>query len=102
MKKRTDMLESSVRKLIAPVLRDCPQECGIVTITEVEISSDLSFATLSIGVLRKPEAAMEFLETRRPQLQKILGQLKTHKTPKLRFRLDTTAERGSRIDKLLG
>ena len=101
MTKRTDMLESSVRKIIAPILRDCPQECGIVSITEVELSSDLSFATILVSALMLPKAAMEFLESRKKSLQREMGKLKTHKTPQLRFRLDTRAEEGSRLDKLL-
>lgn len=96
------MLETSVRKIIAPILRDCPQECGIVTITEVSVSSDLSFATILVSALRKPQAAMAFLESRMKPLQKEMGRLKTHKTPQLRFRLDQSSEKGSRIDQLLG
>ena len=102
MKKRTDMLESSVRKIIAPILRDCPRECGIVTITEIDVSSDLTYATILVSALQKPELAMEFLDARQRELQKRMGQLQTHKTPQLRFRLDRRAEEGSRIDKLLG
>lgn len=102
MKKRTDMLESSVRQIIAPILRECPQECGIVAITEIELSSDLSFATVYVSALMHPEAAMEFLDSRQRELQRRMGELKTHKTPQLRFRLDQRSEKGSKIDQLLG
>lgn len=101
MTKRTDRLEPSVRKIIAPILRECPPECGIVTITEIEVSSDLSYATVHIGALRKPEVALAFLEGRQRELQRQMGALQTHKTPQIRFRLDTRAEEGNRIDKLL-
>lgn len=102
MTKRTDRLASSVRAIIAPVLRECPRECGIVTITEVDISSDLAYATISISALREPTAALAYLESRRRDVQKAMGQLQTHKTPHVRFRLDRSAEQGSRIEKLLG
>lgn len=95
------MLATSIRKIIAPVLRECPRACGVVSITNVELSSDLSFATVSVSALREPEEAMAFLEVRRRALQKNLGALQTHKTPQLRFRLDCTAEEASRIEKLL-
>ena len=95
------MLASSVRKLIAPVLRECPQECGIVSITDVEISSDLSYVTISVSALRNPEVALAFLETKKRELQHLLGQLQTHKTPKLRFRIDRRSEEGSKLEKLL-
>ena len=101
MTRRTDMLAPTVREIIAPILRECPQECGIVSITGVELSDDLSYATILVSALMQPKAAMDFLESKRKLLQKNLGRLKTHKTPLLRFRLDTSAERGSRLDKLL-
>ena len=101
MQKRTDMLSSSARKIVAPVLRECPQVCGIVAITEVDVSSDLSYVTVYVSALRKPEEALDFLQGRRRELQKALGGLKTHKTPQLRFRLDRRSEEGSRLDELL-
>lgn len=101
MTKRTERLEPSVRKIIAPILRECPAECGIVTITEVDLSPDLSYATIYVSALRKPDTALEFLESRQRELQKQMGKLQTHKTPKVRFRIDTTAEQGSRMEKLL-
>ena len=101
MTKRTDMLESSVRRLIAPILRECPRACGIVTITRVDVSSDLSFATVYVSALQSPTAALEFLNDRQRKLQRRMGELETHKTPQLRFRIDTTAEEGNRIEKLL-
>ncbi|NOS67081.1 MAG: ribosome-binding factor A [Candidatus Peribacteraceae bacterium] len=101
MTKRTERLEPSVRKIIAPILRECPRECGIVTITKIDVSPDLSYATIYISALMKPKAALEFLESRQRELQKLMGNLQTHKTPHIRFRLDTTAEEGSRMEKLL-
>ena len=101
MVKRTDMLASSVRAIIAPILRECPRECGVVAITEIDLSSDLSYATVYVSALRKPEIALQFLEERRSELQRRMGGLQTHKTPQVRFRLDRRAEEGSRIEKLL-
>lgn len=95
------MLGSSVREIVAPVLRECPPECGIVSITGVEVSSDLSYATLSLSALQNPEAALAFLEGKRRDLQKRLVALQTHRIPKLRFRIDRAGEQGARIEKLL-
>lgn len=95
------MLASSARKIIAPILRQCPRECGMVTITDVELSRDLSHVTVSISALKEPALALKFLMSRSRELQRLMGQLETHKTPMIRFRIDTTAEEGSRIDELL-
>ena len=101
MSKRTLMLASTVRELIAPVLRSCPAACGIVSITRIEISPDASYATVYISALEKSEEALSFLETERLDLQRKLSKLPRRVIPKLRFRIDDTIERGMRIDKLL-
>jgi ribosome-binding factor A len=101
MARRPDMLASTVRQLIAPILRECPPECGVVSISRVDISSDLSYATLYVSALKKPEVAIGFLEGKTKEMQRKLSALGTHRTPHLRFRLDTQLDEGNRIDELL-
>ena len=101
MSKRTNMLASVVREIIAPVLRECPTECGIVSITEVEVSSDFSYATVYISALQEQKSALEFLEKRRNALQRSLSSMHRAHIPMLRFRIDDRAEKGKRIDELL-
>ena len=101
MSKRPAMLGSVIRGIIAPVLRECPPECGIVTITNVVVSEDFSYATVFISSLSMPETALAFLEGQTLPLQRGLSVLNRKRIPHLRFRLDHTAERGGRIDALL-
>lgn len=97
------MIGSVVRSVVAPLLRDCPQACGIVALTEVEVSQDLSFATCYVSALKEPEQALAFLESRSREFQKALGQkLQIFRVPKVRFRIDPRTERGERLEKLLG
>jgi len=95
------MLASVVREVIAPVLRECPTECGMVSITEVEVTNDFSYATVFISSLKEPDLAMQFLKGRQQHLMRDLGKLYRKHIPTLRFRIDPRTERGSRIDKLL-
>lgn len=95
------MLASVVRKLIAPVLRECPPECGVVSITGVEVSDDFSYATVYVSALSEPQRALKFLEARAPHLQRSLSALSRRRIPLLRFRCDTSGERGDRLDALL-
>ena len=95
------MLASAIRALIAPVLRDCPAKCGIVSMTEVEVSRDFSYATALISALEHVDLALEFLNKRAPELQRSMSLLGRKKIPLLRFRIDPRTERGSRIDQLL-
>lgn len=101
-KKRPAMIASVVRSVVAPLLRACPQSCGIVSLTEVEVSEDIGFATCYVSALHEPEQAITFLQSHIPELKKGLGAaLQMHRAPFLRFRIDPRTERGSRIDKLL-
>ncbi|MFH0851856.1 MAG: ribosome-binding factor A [Candidatus Peregrinibacteria bacterium] len=100
--KRPAMVGSVVRSVIAPFLRECPQACGIVSLTEVEVSSDLSYATCYVSALFDPQQAVTFLKEQIPELRSRLGKaLQIHRTPLIRFRIDPRAERASRLDELL-
>lgn len=102
MSKRTEMLGSVVRSLIAPILRECPRECGIVSLTRIDVSADASYATVFVTALRQPESALDFLHNRRKDLQKKLSTIPRRKVPVLRFRLDREMEQSNRLDELLG
>lgn len=101
MSKRSAALASAVREIIAPVLRTCPLECGVVSFTEVVVSADGAYATAYVSALRNPEAALAYLESQRARLQRDLGCLRSRHIPRLRFRVDETPIRASRIDALL-
>jgi len=95
------MLASVIREVIAPVLRECPEKCGVVSITEVEVSKDFSYVTFYVSALTEPDLAISFLESRIFVLQRSLGQLYRKRIPLIRFRKDPRTEQGSRIDELL-
>jgi len=95
------MLASEVRKIIAPFLRESPPECGLITLTEVEVTDDCSYATIFVSALQNPETALSFLEEKLPELQKSLLKLERKRLPIIRVRYDDRGERGQRIDMLL-
>jgi len=95
------MLASSIRELVAPILREAPPECGIVSLIDVQISDDRSWVTGLVSALREPELALEYLKQHTPDMQKRLGALGLQRMPRLRFRLDDRLVRGDRIDQLL-
>lgn len=95
------MLASVIREHIAPVLRTAPPACGIVTITEVEVSPDMMHATVYVSALERVEEALAFLEERRSRLQQSLAGWNAMRIPRIRFRVDPRTERGRRMDALL-
>ena len=85
-----DLLESTVRD----------PRIGMVSVTDVEVTHDLSMARVYVSVLEQGEAreqAMEALQSAagfvRRQLASRLG---LREVPELRFVLDTSIERGAR------
>ena len=101
MSKRSKMLASVIREVIVPVVQKCPAQCGIVSITEVDVSDDFSFATIYISALHHPENAITFLVRHTKELHTKIGRLYRKKIPQIRFRLDYRIDRGERIDNLL-
>ena len=96
------MLASVIREVIAPVLRECPPECGMASMTDVEVSPDYAYVTISVSALRQPELLLTYLEERRPALQRSIGgHISLRRIPLIRFRLDASVARSDRIDRLL-
>lgn len=101
MSKRPKMLASVIREVIAPKLRECPQACGIVSITELIVSDDFTHATVYISAVREPERALQFFEDEKKEIQRLLGTLYRKRIPEVRFRVDERGEHGAHIEKLL-
>lgn len=90
--------------ILETTLRD-PRLGAMVSITDVEVTQDLSMARVYVSVLEQGEArdrAMEALASAagfvRRQLAPRLG---LREMPELRFVLDTSLERGARVEDIL-
>ncbi len=101
MSKRPKMLASVIREIIAPILRECPPACGIVSITQIEVSDDFTYATVYVSALNEGKQAVEFLKHRANDLQRRMSAINRKRIPLLRFRLDQTIEKSTRLDELL-
>lgn len=73
----------------------------MVSITEVEVSEDFSYATIYISALEDADTALKFLEKKLPSLQSALGKIHRNRVPELRFRIDPLIDRAGRVDDLL-
>ncbi len=104
---RTDRAVSTVRKALAEPISALARARGValVTITEVEVSSDLRYGTVHLSVYGDDAQQAEFLAAVRGQaaaLQAVLGQtLRTRNVPVLSFTLDDSIARGDRINQML-
>lgn len=108
MSRRTErvsvLLHEEISRLLLEGLHD-PRLGQLVTVTKVEISSDLRVATVLITVLGDPDDtrdAMAGITSASGFLRREIGQrLKLKRTPELRFSLDGSIQEGDRVLALL-
>ncbi|HMN45720.1 MAG TPA: 30S ribosome-binding factor RbfA [Povalibacter sp.] len=94
-------IQRALSDLIRREIRD--PRLGMVTLTEVRVSSDLSYATIYYSVLNaKPEEAHEVLISAADILRGPLGRaLQLRHAPELRFVPDELIESGARLSALI-
>ncbi len=98
------LMKREVAQILARDLRD-PRLSSLVSVTDVEVTQDLSFARVYVSVL---EGGMDRDRAIRT-LQRAAGfvrhelapRLGLREVPELRFVLDTSIERGARVEDLL-
>lgn len=94
-------IQQALSELIRRDVRD--PRLGMVTLTEVRMSSDLSYATVYYSVLAAdPAQAQEILEAAAGMLRGPLGRaLGIRHSPELRFVKDELIENGARLSALI-
>ena len=98
--------ELLIRALGEVVRRELPvAETGVITVTDVGLSSDLRSAVVFVSILGDDEQkakGLSALISHRKHLQGLLGQAVVLKyTPKLAFRMDDSLARGDRVLNIL-
>lgn len=76
----------------------------IITITKVETSSDLEWTKVWVSILPflRAEMVLRVLNSQNYRIQKLLNsRLKIKIIPKIKFELDSSGEKISRVEKLL-
>jgi ribosome-binding factor A len=106
MSQRTERVDELLRQEISEILRrdvDDPR-IGFATITDVETSPDLRSARVWVSVIGQPAEREETLAALRramPFVRRSLGRLRLRRIPELHVRMDDSAERGTRVLRLL-
>ena len=107
MTARTDRIDELLRQEIGAILARDVQDprIGFVTITDVETAPDLSIARVWVSVIGQPDErtkTMRALEHAMPFVRRELGsRIRLRRIPALHVRADDTAERGTRVLRLL-
>lgn len=107
MTARTEQLDQLLRQEIAEIVtRDVADpRIGFATITDVETTPDLRHADVWVSVIGQPaerHATIVALGRAMPFVRRELGhRLRLKRIPELHVKLDDTAERGTRVLRLL-
>ena len=107
MSERTKQLDELFRQEIAEIVTRevADPRIGFATITDVETSPDLRHAQVWVSVIGQPkerDTTIEALGRAMPFVRRELGhRLRLKRIPELHVRLDDTAERGTRVLRLL-
>lgn len=105
--KRTRQLSDVIQRDLSEIIRREVRDPGLgfVTISGVEVSTDLKLARVHVSVFGSDDEQLKtlgILESHRKAIRAALAsRLHTRHTPDLEFRLDHTAERAGRIEELL-
>ncbi len=97
-------LKKVLSNTIAYDLND-PKISKITTVTDIRLSSDLSYADVYVSVMGTDwdkNQTIEGLESATGYLKKVIGkEVKIRQIPELRFHLDNSLEYGMYMDKLI-
>jgi len=94
--------QEEISKILMTEIKD--EEIQFVTITDVDTTSDLSFAKVYFTVLDDSlkQQTLEALKKAAPFIRtKLAERVEIRHTPELRFIYDTSIEYGNNIDKIL-
>ncbi len=98
-----DLIRNELAELVRREMRD--PRVGLVTISSVEVSTDLSHATVKVSALGEEaprlEAVRALAHARGYLRRELARRLDLRLTPELHFRLDRGAEYSQRISDLL-
>jgi ribosome-binding factor A len=98
----SDLLREEIADIIFFKLKD--PRIGFMTVTGVDVTDDLKIAIVYVSILKEEEkqSTLEVLHAAKSFIRSELSKrLKMKFIPSIDFRLDTSAEYGSRIEQLL-
>lgn len=109
-KRRTERISSEVKKELSKILRDDLNDPrlsteAMVTITDVEVTNDLSYADCYVSVLGDTSNkgdVIEALDQAKGYIKILIGErMRLRSMPEFRFKIDNSIEHGAYMDKLI-
>jgi ribosome-binding factor A len=100
---RMERVRELLKRTLGEIVRRLypPNDLGLITVNEVDVSKDLTLGTVYIGVVgddAQKKRALKRLANDRQRIQfEMTKKVVLKNTPVLRFRLDESVERGNRV-----
>lgn len=107
MKLRTERLAQIIKKEISEIIQFALKDkrVGFVTITDVTVTNDLSFAKIYVNILDDETKVNERFESLKKAKgfirSQLASKLSTYKVPELIFILDDSLKKGNRIEEII-
>ncbi len=104
---KTGRITSDVKMMLSDILRDVkdPRVSKLLSIVKVDISGDLSYATVYVSAIEgyeKTVASVKALKGAAGFIRRELGaRLSLRKVPELRFIADNSIEKSTEISKII-
>lgn len=104
--KRSDRVAAQLRRTLATAIhQNLPDEdTSFITISDVEVTRDLSVATVFINTLdpSQEKLALQTLRLNAKALRKVMSrEMNMRKVPELRFKYDASLEYGQKLEYLI-
>lgn len=109
-KRRTARISAQVQKELSKILRDDLsdprlKDSALVSVTEVEVTNDLSYADCYISVMgtdKEKEDVFAALNQAKGYIKVLIGErMRLRLMPEIRFKEDNSIEKGAYMDKLI-
>ena len=105
MKLRNERVRKTLMKEIADILQKEVRTAGMVSIMDVEVSNDNSFAKVFYSVFgseEQREKTKETIENNKSKIRFEVGKrIRLRLTPELRFVYDDSIDRASKVNEIL-
>ena len=108
MRIRPERVAERIKREVAEILENDlndPRVSGFLSVTDVEVTPDLSFAKIYVSVMApgpEGERVLAALAHAAPFVRRQLApRLKLREMPEIRFMRDDSMERGARVEELL-
>lgn len=105
---RSDRVAEEIKKIAASIIQnevEDPRLPALTTVTDVEVSKDLAYATIYVSALgdgEQEKLTLDILERAKKFIRYRIGQeVQLRNVPEIRFKYDNSIAEGNRISKLI-